>query len=406
MDNLKIDPNSEIDENYNRELVKKRYTYLTDVPVITNLTSADILNVNSNINGQGILNILCYHITQNSKYPFIQFLLEKLPYCNNIIQEKLVLPIITIHKENTTKSKTTTVNKNLEGDYPIAIVNKIKSLLPAIGCDGSKITCDAFKGLIRDSNERIYALVDISEVDIFRISITRNTPIWFGLPTEIMNIRSICNIRIDDDVSELFLNMPMLSILRKLDDDHTFSNADVFPLPDVIYNGSYLRQSEFRSVFGTAKDVVYPSCGEYYYYFRLFEDAVKEGGWVRQGGHKLIDLNDTNITHSVSGKRIVDNEYGRYIQGGINRYAFFSGNYVLHTECSNIFSMTDLEINAKFEKNDCIVIHYMENTLDNLLPDILVKEYESAFPISYHMLNKGILGDKYEIDNQDKYMIA
>ena len=48
----------------------------------------------------------------------------------------------------------------------------------------------------------------------------------------------------------------------------------------------------------------------------------------------------------------------------------------------------------------------MEDTLDNLLPDILVKEYESAFPISYHMLNKSTLGDKYEIENQDKYMIA
>jgi hypothetical protein len=108
----------------------------------------------------------------------------------------------------------------------------------------------------------------------------------------------------------------------------------------------------------------------------------------------------------VSGKKLVDNEYGRYVQGGINRYAFFPGNYVLHTECSKIFSLTDGEINAKLERNDCIVIHYMEDTLDNIFPDILVKEYESAFPISYHMLNKSILGDKYEIDNQDKYMIA
>ena len=32
-------------------------------------------------------------------------------------------------------------------------------------------------------------------------------------------------------------------------------------------------------------------------------------------------------------------------------------------------------------------------TIDNLLPDILVREYGLAFPISYHMLNKSILGD-------------
>jgi hypothetical protein len=282
----------------------------------------------------------------------------------------------------------------------VTIIEKIKGLLPTLGCDGSKLTTDAFKGLIGDHNERIYALVDISDVDIFRIAVTRNTPIWFSLPTEIMNVGSICNIPIDESVTELFLHMPQLVMLQKLDSD------GIFPLPDAIYNGSYLRQTEFRSVFGTSKDVVYSSCGEYYYYFRLFEDAVKEGGWLRDGGHKLIDLNNTSLTHSVSGKKLVDNEYGRYVQGGINRYAFFPGNYVLHTECSKIFSLTDGEINAKLERNDCIVIHYMEDTLDNIFPDILVKEYESAFPISYHMLNKSILGDKYEIDNQDKYMIA
>ena len=394
MDNLKIDPDSEIDENYDKSLNKSNYSYFIETLLTKNIGTADILKNNANMYGQGMLHILCYHVTKNSKYPFIQFLLEKLPYCNDIIQEKLVLPMITIS------------NTNVDDDYSITIINKIKGLLPALGCDGSKLNCDSFKGLLSDQNERIYAVVDISVVDIFRISITRNTPIWFALPTEIMNVRSICNIPIDDDVSELFLNMPELGVLRKLDIENMFPVGDAFPLPDAIYNGSYLRQTEFRSVFGTSKEVVYSSCGEYCYYFRLFEDAVKEGGWLREGGHKLIDLNDTNITHSVSGTKLVDNEYGRYIQGGINRYAFFPGNYMLHTECSNMFSLTDPEVSAKLERNDCIVIHYMEDTIENLLPDILVREYGSAFPISYHMLNKSILGDKYEIDKQDKYMIA
>ena len=399
MDNLKIDPDSEIDENYDATLNNKsNYSYFIETLLTKNIGTADILKNNANMYGQGILHILCYHVTKNSKYPFIQFLLEKLPYCNDIIQEKLVLPILTIPNANE--------NTILDDDYSIAIINKIKGLLPALGCDGSKLTCDSFKGLLSDQNERIYALVDISAVDIFRISITRNTPIWFALPTEIMNVKSICNIPIDDDVNELFLNMPELSILRKFDIENVFPVGDVFPLPDAIYNGSYLRQTEFRSVFGTSKQKIYSSCDEYYYYFRLFEDAIKEGGWLREGGHKLIDLNNKNITHSVSGTKLVDNEYGRYIQGGINRYAFFPGNYMLHTECSNMFSLTDPEVSTKLERNDCIVIHYMENTLDNLLPDILVREYGLAFPISYHMLNKSILGDKYEIDKQDKYMIA
>jgi len=395
MNNLTINTNSEIDIN-NTHIYKniKKYTYSMEQNTTQSLTNVDILNHNSNIFGKVILNILCYHVTQNSKYPFIQFLLEKKPFLTTLIPEKLELPIVTISKVDS------------ESDYPVTIIEKIKGLLPAIGCDGSMLTRDAFKGLISDHNEHIYALVDISDVDIFRISITRNTPIWFALPTEIMNVRSICNIPIDESVSELFLNMPQLAILNKLDTQNMITMSDTFPLPDAIYNGSYLKQTEFRSVFGTSKDTVYSSCGEYYYYFRLFEDAVKEGGWLREGGHKMVDLTNTNLTHSVSGKNLIDNEYGRYIQGGINRYAFFPGNYTIHTESSNIFSLTDAEVSAKLENNSCIVIHYMEDTLDNLFPDILVKEYESAFPISYHMLNKSTLGDKYEIDNQDKYMIA
>jgi len=192
MNNLTIDPNSEIDDICTSKITKQ-YTYSIEQYTTQSLTNVDILKNNSNIFGKSILNILCYHVTQNSKYPFIQFLLEKKPFLTTLIKEKLELPAITIS------------NANIDTDYPVAIIEKIKGLLLTIGCDGSKLTNDAFKGLISDHNERINALVDITDVDIFRIAITRKTPIWFGLPTEIMNVRSICNIPIDESVSELFL---------------------------------------------------------------------------------------------------------------------------------------------------------------------------------------------------------
>ena len=163
--------------------------------------------------------------------------------------------------------------------------------------------------------------------------------------------------------------------------------------------------TEFRSVFSMSREKVYSSCGEYYYFFRLFEDAVKEGGWVRQGGHKTIDLNDVEITHNPANTKLIDNEYGRYIKGGINRYALFPENYIVHNELSKSFSLTDDDINITFGKNGCIIIQYEDDDLETLLPDLLAKEYEMAFPISYHVLNKSILGDKYEIDKQDKYTI-
>ena len=133
------------------------------------------------------------------------------------------------------------------------------------------------------------------------------------------------------------------------------------------------------------------------YFYRIFEDAVREGGW---------DISETKISGTKTGNNnLTDNEYSRYIMGGINRYALFPGNYSTHIEKTNRFSLTDDIINGFLSSKDTIVIQYENEELDTILPDLLVKEYDSFLPISYHLLNKSILGDKYSIDNQDKYSV-
>ena len=125
-----------------------------------------------------------------------------------------------------------------------------------------------------------------------------------------------------------------------------------------------------------SREKVYSSCGEYYYFFRLFEDAVKEGGWVRQGGHKTIDLNDVEITHNPANTKLIDNEYGRYIKGGINRYALFvEGN--IYIEKEKDFSLTDEIIENEY--GDCIILSNVQNE------DMLVKNYSSSVSLSYSM---------------------
>jgi hypothetical protein len=389
MSQLTIDTN--FDESNSPQLNKpiKKYNYLMEKQTLKHITNIEILSNNHNIYGDSMLNILCYHVTQNSKYPFIQFGLEKLPYCNDIIPEQLFLPYIKI-------------NHDTIDDCSTIIIEKMNNLLSGLGCK-CNLSLDSFQGVISGSDGRLYALVDISNINIFRLQISRESPIWFSLPTEIINIRSICNIPIDDRVTDLFLDMPELGVLNYYQSIDTYDKT--FPLPDAVYSGSYFRKTEFRSVFSMEKEQVYESCGEYYYFFRLFEDAVKEGGWVRQGGYKLIDLDDTSITHTPSGIKHIDNKYGRYEKGGINRYALFPENYIMYNESNKTLSLTDDDINTQFTNNQCIIIQYLNDELDTIMPDILVKEYESAFPISYHMLHKSLLGDKYEVEKQDKYMI-
>ena len=348
------------------------YTYLMKNKANKELLMSDIIAANRT----GIINILCYHVTNKSaKYPFIQIMLEKMPFIQGIIMDKFVLPFVTLSPNNLSTN----------------VMNKVKNGLLELGCDPSPLDDnDAFIGLI-DNN---LLLVDISAVDIFRISIARQNQTWFALPTEIMNTQTICNIPIDNNVTNMFLTTPQLGMLHNPD-----NNTSVYPLPDAVYTGSHFKKVEFSSVFGMPKEQVYSSCSEYFYFYRIFEDAVKEGGWM-----KNYLQNDTTVINGTTNK-LVDNEYGRYIRGGINRYALFPGNYFIHNENTNRFTLTDDDINGTLATKDSIVIQYTDEDFDTILPDLLVKEYESFLPISYHMLNNGILGDKYEIDNQDKYMI-
>ena len=98
-------------------------------------------------------------------------------------------------------------------------------------------------------NNNKLLLVDISPVDIYRISITRQNKTWFALPTEIMNTQTICNIHIDQRVTNLFLQMPELSLLYS-----SQINSIVYPLPDAVYTGADFKKVEFCSVFGISKD--------------------------------------------------------------------------------------------------------------------------------------------------------
>jgi len=346
-----------------------KYTYLIRNQVTQDLLMDDIMG--------STIQILCYHVTKTAgKYPFIQIMMEKK---HNIFPnvEQFVLPVVTL-------------SLDIKTFLSQLVLQRVTSGLEELGCNPSILnTSDAFVGLL-NVNGKNYALVDISTVDIYRIGVSRLNNTWFALPTEIMNTQSICNIPIDEEVTQLFSIMPELGMLH-----NPLSNS-AYPLPDAVYTGSYLKEVKFSSVFGMPKRQIYSSCGEYFYFNRIFEDAVREGGWS-----KSLQMKNSLIQDLIDSK----SQYGKYISGGINRYALFPGNYYMHNEGSTRFSLSDDEVMNILAVKDTIVIQYENEELDTILPDILVNEYEQFTPISYHMLNKGILGDKYEIENQDKYMV-
>lgn len=326
------------------------------------------------------LNILCYHITYESKYPFIQFMTEKIPFCNDIVKEQFILPYAIIDDLSTPVSS--------------LVLEKIKHSLNNIGCNGNKITESMYKGIIYDNRNIPYALINITGIDIYGLLLYRTTSTWFALPSEIINSGEICNIEISDEMKYLFICCPELGTLRNA------KTNSLIMIPDAVYTGGDYKNVVFNSVFGNNKTKAYDRCGEYYYFYRSFNDAIKEGGWVKSGGFQTIN-DDKNIIQSPSNRVLVENEYGRYIKGGINRYALFPEGKI-HIEINKELALSDKDINM-FYPEPVITICY--SYTHNIKPDVLVKEYDYFASLSYHILDKSLLGESYIIENNKKYMI-
>jgi len=349
------------------------YTYLIEQKATPNLLVKDVFDGETTI-----LYLLCYHIQTETKYPFIQFLLNKVPQCS-IIDEQFILPFMfnTVNNQNDSLDE--------------LVLNKVKIELANMNFYTNKITNDMYKGIIFHKGDA-YALVNITGIDITGSLFSRDILSWFALPTEIINEKKVCEIKVEQEVVDLFTHLPQLGVLYSQETNNPYM------LPDAVYTGSEKQTAAFNSIFGSSKSSAYASCGEYYYFYLSINEAVKEAGWLKHGGTTGVSEDDKR--HPYSGRLLVDNDYGRYISGGINRYALFiEGN--MYLEFNEEFSLTDDEIAAKYPE-PCIIIGYSSD--HKIKPTVLVKEYNSFFPLSYHLLNKSALGDSYKKEQQKIYI--
>ena len=294
--------------------------------------------LNKNELDDNIFYILCYHVETQCKYPFLQFMMEKIPFCNNLIKEELVLPHI--------------INNNNQKIEELAL-EKVKSNLHSIT---NNITDDMYKGVIC-CNNNWYILINISDIDLCGLFLSRNSSFWFVLPTEIINTKEVCGIDINAEITSLFIDNPRLGILTNP------KTKGIYILPDAVYTGGDYKSVEFKAIFGNRKTNPYNSSNKYFYFYRTFLDA---------------------LTNEIAG---------------VNRYALFLEGE-LYMELDKEFSLTDEQIEKMYPES-CIIICYSKKHYVNVKPDILVKEYDNFVPISYHMIDKS----KMEICENEKRII-
>lgn len=309
------------------------------VELLTKINENSIINIDAN----SPIHLVCYHINDKNLCPFMQFMLLR---SNN-----LILPILHTEQETLHSS----------------IVHNVYNCLSYIEPNNLSIDNITVTGFYNYNNTQ-YIFVDISKITIDTLLLEQMSSIWFALPSEIINSQHICNISISRDITDFFINNP---------DFYTLCNSETninYPIPDVVYKGSYIKKTLFQSVFGISKyNGDYGNC---YYFKSSFENALKEGGWN-------IDF----TPEYKYDKLITDNEFGRYISGGINRICLLLNN-TIHISLTDT---PDLQIEDKINIFDSVTICSKDED-----PIILVKDHNQQIQLSYHTINKKTLGEKWE----------
>ena len=208
-------------------------------------------------------------------------------------------------------------------------------------------------------DDDLYLFFDITDETMTDIG----PKLWLSLIDEIINYNNICNFQIESTVSTLFLNNNQLLILHD-----TCGNP--YESPIVAFSGQHDSLLNFTFVFGVS-DI--ETSGNYS--FTDYVYSIKNGGWSKTG-----------LPEIKYGKLITENEYGRYIKGGIVRFALFLGK----NEIINNTELLTTNWTTEFDS-----IYY--NRLG--MPIWIVSKLEQQQPLSYHYIDKKSLSASFNAND-------
>lgn len=333
--------------------------------------------------------IICvYSISTNGKYPFIQYLLSKNGF------ENLCLPILPVF---------TAFGKDKLIDYSKVYLSGILQV-ENFEEFNKKIEYNGYY----EFEQNIYLFFDITNCGVCIDDNYSSCLVNFALIDEIINHRKICNMSISEETTQFFITNCSLNYLYD-------KNNEAYENPIVGFVGKPTpRKTIFTYTFGEKPKNKSAILGPYYY-FTNFNYAIRQGGWSHDYKPEYM-----------YNKLITDNDYGRYFEGGIVRFALFTGNtkYIENmpnnaNDESDIKTqrLNDLSLDKKYEiltlrisdHNGLWAKTFDSAYLGNIelddgsfiedAPLIVLKEYNQQIPLSYHFIDKSSLGNKYDSNN-------
>jgi len=364
-------------------------TYMNNIPnnINNKYYNYNILNLletttNLNIDPDTVIHICAYRVITTELYPLLMYLLYKDPKNDlfvfpNFKYNNSINPLL--YAETILYGLLNCNQLIINGDNPDSLINYDLT----------------FKGFLHENNE-LFLFFDSTNCENNLYDIYKKTKIWYALIDEIINHRHICNLQIDNSVTDFFINHIDFIYLKD-------KNNVNYEIPVVAYSGQPEHKLNFTYVFGVTKKTKNAFMGPYYY-FTDYKNSIKECGWSL-----------TNKPEFKDNKLITENEYGKYIKtGGIVRFAIFLGiNKIILNDnldksietCYESSHINDYE--GKWtEHNDSVYIGKLKlsnDTHNKHYPYWVLKTYEQQVPLSYHFINKTTLGETFQ--ENDKYLI-
>jgi hypothetical protein len=196
---------------------------------------------------------------------------------------------------------------------------------------------------------------------------------------EIVNHKHICNIKIDENVTNLFTFNDKLCFLND-------ENDESYEIPIVAFVSAYKCNASFKSIVGEPAQNKNAILGPYFY-FTNFSNAFKGDGYdciVRfalfMGKVKYIEnhINDPIDESKVKQTRLQDTSFDQNLERLTMRITDHDGNW------AKTFDSAYLG-NIELDNGE-----YLKDT-----PVIVLRTYEQQTPLGYHYINmKTIQGDK------------
>jgi hypothetical protein len=316
--------------------------------------------------------ISAYNVNVSSLEPFLNFLLIK-----SKMSDKLKFPEVPIFKHFQSNELINYSKIFLFGLFKLNDFEKFIDLI-------------IFNGFYKFEND-LYLFFDITKCTIQLNNIYSNSTTWFALIDEIVNHKNVCNIKLENKVTNLFLSNDNFCFLVD-------SNDNSYEIPVVSFIGTTNEKVNFKYVFGESSQNKNAILGPYFYFTNFvnsftcqnhnfqenneykFNDCIIRFA-LFTGKVKYIEnnLNDPNDESEIKKQRLEDEINDQNIERLTIRITDHDG---LWSRDFNSVYLGQTELDNGM---------YLKNT-----PIFVVKEYEQQCPLSYHYINKKTLD--YEKD--------